>query len=56
MYKKSYGFKCKNFDCWKKKFFKNSIDVLSAGSFIHVLLLILKLFHAFHNNSGHFAL
>lgn len=40
----------------KKKFFKNSINVLSAGSFIHVLLLILKLFHAFHNNSGHFAL
>lgn len=39
----------------KKKFLKNSINVLSAGSFIHVLLLILKLFHAL-NNSGHIAL
>lgn len=39
----------------KKKFYKNSINVLSAGSFIHVLLLILKPFHGL-NNSGHFAL
>lgn len=39
----------------KKNILKNSINVLSAGSFIHVLLLILKLFHAL-NNSGQFAL
>lgn len=52
-----------------KTFLKNSINVLSAGVFIYVLLVILKLFHAYIKsqiisnnfiltlyNSGHFVL